>query len=387
MEDQVNAPPNKVLVVDDDSDLARAYARMLTEAGFLAATSGNGREAIHSIVGNDYQCVVSDITMPGMSGIQLLKQVRENNSDLPVVLITGEPDVGTAIEAVDYGAFKYLTKPVEPTALLQTVHQAVRVYQLARLRREAWSLTAGDTPCDASDLSARLDRALATLWPAFQPVVAVADRSLFAYEALLRSDEKSLPHPGAVLDAAQQLGRLCEVGKCMRERAASRLSSADSNCDLFLNLHPTDLADPLLLDPSAPHMAIAHRVVLEITERASIVGIADLSSKIGALREAGFRIAVDDLGAGYAGLASFVQLEPDLVKLDMCLVRDVDKNATKQRLVRSMTHVCADMGLLVVAEGVETRNERDALVELGCDLLQGYLLGKPQRELLEPVWG
>src|SRR5690606_18142489 len=212
------------------------------------------------------------------------------------------------------------------------------------------------------------------------------DRSLFAYEALLRSEEKSLPHPGAVLDAAQQLDRLSEVGRCMRERAVARLSRTDSTCDLFLNLHPIDLTDPLLLNPNAPHMALANRVVLEITERASITGIGDLATKVRALRDAGFRIAVDDLGAGYAGLASFVQLEPDLVKLDMCLVRDVHKNATKQRLVRSMTQVCADMGMLVVGEGVETREERDALIELGCDLLQGYLFGKPHRELLQPTW-
>lgn len=378
--------PSKILVVDDDSDLARAYARMLTEAGYAVVTSSNGRDAIHSLASNDCDCVVSDITMPGMTGIQLLKQVREQDGDLPVILITGDPDVESAIEAVDYGAFKYLTKPVDSAELIQTVRQAVQIYQLAGLRREAWSLTAGDAQRDAADLSARLDRALTTLWPAFQPMVAVADRSLFAYEALLRSEEKSLPHPGAVLDAAQQLDRLNDVGRCMRERAVSKLRSTDSNCDLFLNLHPADLTDPLLLNPNAPHMAIANRIVLEVTERASLSGVSDVASKIRALRDVGFRIAVDDLGAGYAGLASFVQLEPDLVKLDMCLVRDVHKNATKQRLVRSMTQVCVDMGMLVVAEGVETRQERDALVELGCDLLQGYLFGKPHRELLQPVW-
>lgn len=378
--------PGKVLVVDDDADLARVFGRILTEAGFDTTTSAGAHEAIQALDANDYDCVVSDITMPGMSGIQLLKQVRENDGDLPVVLITGDPDVESAIEAVDYGAYKYLTKPVEPSELVQTVRQAVQIYQLARLRREAWSLTAGDEQRDTAELSARLDRALSTLWPAFQPVVSVADRSLFAYEALLRSEEKSLPHPGAVLDAAQQLDRLSEVGRCMRERAVARLSRTDSTCDLFLNLHPIDLTDPLLLNPNAPHMALANRVVLEITERASITGIGDLATKVRALRDAGFRIAVDDLGAGYAGLASFVQLEPDLVKLDMCLVRDVHKNATKQRLVRSMTQVCADMGMLVVGEGVETREERDALIELGCDLLQGYLFGKPHRELLQPTW-
>ena len=100
----------------------------------------------------------------------------------------------------------------------------------------------------------------------------------------------------------------------------------------------------------------------------------------------GFRIAIDDLGAGYAGLTSFATLEPEFVKLDMSLVRDVDKNPTKKKLVRSMTSLCRDLGMLVVAEGVETLAERDVLVEAGCDLLQGYLLAKPGKPFPEFAW-
>jgi EAL domain-containing protein (putative c-di-GMP-specific phosphodiesterase class I) len=81
-----------------------------------------------------------------------------------------------------------------------------------------------------------------------------------------------------------------------------------------------------------------------------------------------------------------VQLEPEFVKLDMALIRDVDENRVKQRLVRSITDVCRDMGLLVVAEGIETAQERDVVIELGCDLLQGYRFGRPQRELRAPTW-
>jgi EAL domain-containing protein (putative c-di-GMP-specific phosphodiesterase class I) len=131
---------------------------------------------------------------------------------------------------------------------------------------------------------------------------------------------------------------------------------------------------------------MADRIVLEVTERVSLDRIKDVRRRVQGLREIGFRIAVDDLGAGYAGLASFVQLEPDLVKLDMSLTRGVDKNATKQRLVSSMTQVCRDMGLLIVAEGVETAAERDTLCELGCDLLQGYFFGRPEAELRAPTW-
>jgi EAL domain-containing protein (putative c-di-GMP-specific phosphodiesterase class I) len=91
----------------------------------------------------------------------------------------------------------------------------------------------------------------------------------------------------------------------------------------------------------------------------------------------GYSIAVDDLGAGYAGLTSFALLEPEIVKLDMTLVRDVHLNSTKQKLVRSMTQLAHDMGMMVVGEGVETVEERDAIVHLGCDLLQGFLFAKP----------
>jgi EAL domain-containing protein (putative c-di-GMP-specific phosphodiesterase class I) len=148
---------------------------------------------------------------------------------------------------------------------------------------------------------------------------------------------------------------------------------------LFVNLHPEDLLDPHLLDPSSALTGIADRVVLEITERASITVMDAVREQVQRLREVGFRIAIDDLGAGYAGLTSFALLEPEFVKLDMTLVRDIDASPVKQKLVTSMTSLCRQMGMLVVAEGVETSAERDALVDLGCDLLQGYLFARPGR--------
>jgi EAL domain-containing protein (putative c-di-GMP-specific phosphodiesterase class I) len=100
----------------------------------------------------------------------------------------------------------------------------------------------------------------------------------------------------------------------------------------------------------------------------------------------GFRIAVDDLGAGYAGLTSFAMLEPELVKLDMTLVRDIDRSPTKQKLVRSVAGLCKELGMMVVGEGVETAAERDVLISCGCDLLQGYLFAKPDRPFPGHRW-
>lgn len=172
----------------------------------------------------------------------------------------------------------------------------------------------------------------------------------------------------------------------IRARAAQPFVTLKDEPKLFVNLHVTDLLDPVLLSPSSPLTPIANRVVLEITERSSLDEVKDVRSRIAALRELGFSIAVDDLGAGYAGLTSFTLLEPEIVKLDMSLVRDVHQNSTKQKVVRSMTQLAKDMGCMVVGEGVECRAERDALVELGCDLLQGFLFARPGRPFPEVTW-
>jgi EAL domain-containing protein (putative c-di-GMP-specific phosphodiesterase class I) len=148
-----------------------------------------------------------------------------------------------------------------------------------------------------------------------------------------------------------------------------------------MNLHPEDLLDVDLVDESSPLGRIASRVVLEITERESLVASAELATRLARIRELGFRIAVDDIGAGYSGLTSFTDLMPELVKIDMSLVRGIDTSTVKQRTVRALVALCHEMGALVVAEGVETDEENRWIVELGCDLAQGYLIARPAREL------
>jgi EAL domain-containing protein (putative c-di-GMP-specific phosphodiesterase class I) len=150
---------------------------------------------------------------------------------------------------------------------------------------------------------------------------------------------------------------------------------------LFVNLHSADLADPELYAETSPLTRHASRVVLEVTERRSLDGTPDVRSRIAELRRLGYRIAVDDLGAGYAGLSCVSLLEPDIVKLDMSLIRDIDRSSRKRSLVASMLRVCqVELGMQVVCEGVETNAEYETLVADGATLLQGYLFARPQRE-------
>src|SRR5580704_8952868 len=212
---------------------------------------------------------------------------------------------------------------------------------------------------------------------AYQPIVQATTGSVFGYEALLRSEDPALSDPSAFLDAAERLGRVYDVGRAVRCKASEPMHRVPLPALLFVNLHAIDLTDETLTSPTAPLTAIASRVVLEITERASLESIDDVPSRVARLRELGFRIAIDDLGAGYSGLTSVAGLEPEFVKLDMSLVRDIHKNPVKRKLVRSMTALFKDMGITVIAEGIEVVAERDTILELGCDLLQGYLLARP----------
>jgi EAL domain-containing protein (putative c-di-GMP-specific phosphodiesterase class I) len=370
----------RVLLVDDETALLEVWSEILTDAGWTVETASDGAKALAILLRSSFDTIFTDIDMPGLDGLQLLRAIRTRDLDVPVVLMTGHPRTETAIEAVEQGALRYLVKPFSAAVLTDAVESAARLHRIARLKREALAYLGEESalPGDLAGLGEAFDRGLEGLWMAYQPIVR-ADGSLFGHEALMRSDLKALPHPGAMFDAAERLGRVHDLGRAIRSRAAASIGDPAGR-SLFVNVHALELIDADLYAASAPLSAWARAVILEVTERSSFERVPDLRARIRDLRGLGYRIAVDDLGAGYAGLTSFAALEPEVVKLDMALIRGVDREPIKRRLVGSMARLCRDLGILVVAEGVETHEERDVLLDLGCELLQGYLFGQPARE-------
>ncbi len=378
----------RVLLVDDEPTVLRAYSTVLAKAGHRVEQAGDGAEALGRLHADAFDVIVSDISMPRMNGLDFLKAVRERDVDVPVVLMTAGPELATAVKAVEYGALRYFAKPVEPGELLEAVQRAALLHQVASLKRQALELAGRDAKWlgDRATLEVRFASALDSLWMAFQPIVSWRDRRVFGYEALVRTAEPALARPDDLLQAAERLDRLQDVGRAVRALVASKATEAPAGTVLFTNLHASDLDDDDLYRRTSPLARMADRVVLEITERASLDGLGDVPRRIAALRRLGFRIAVDDLGAGYAGLSSFMQLDPQVAKLDMSIVRDIDTESRKQSIVRSMARLCSELGVLVVTEGVETAGERTTLSELGCDLLQGYLFGRPEPSFQSPRW-
>lgn len=369
----------RVLVVDDEVAVRTTIARALRDTTSSVVVAEDANEALQKLEQGSFDVIVSDIHMPGMTGLALIDALRARDLDVPIILVTGAPSVETAASAVELGAFRYLTKPFDLDTLRRAVAQAVHVGAATRAKRQAHDQ-------DRAGSQRTLLRALASLRMEYQPIVAADTRVTVGHEALMRTSEPTLATPMAVLSVAERLGALHLLGRRIRGMVAADLTEHPGRTWAFVNLHPSDLADADLFDPRAPLSRHARRVVLELTERASLEGVADLDVRLDRLRKLGFRIAVDDLGAGYAGLSYFASVRPELVKIDLSLVRGVDHDPVKQRVITSLVHLGNDLGMELVAEGVETIAERDTVIRLGCTYVQGHLLARPGPPFPVAAW-
>jgi EAL domain-containing protein (putative c-di-GMP-specific phosphodiesterase class I) len=373
-----------ILAVDDDPAVLRLFTSALERAGYRALCADSGTTALAMLESEHVDAIITDLAMPGMPGIEFMRHVRERDPDLPILVITGAPAIDTAIESIDVGVFRYLTKPITPAELVRATSDAVHARALAKARRAAFRHVASMPPAGPNPDS--LVSALESSWLAAQPIVRVADKRIIAYEALLRTRSSDLPHPGAVFSAAEQLGMITTVARTVRRHAVELAQALPDDTLLFLNMHPQELLDEALFHASAPLSKYASKIVLEMTERMSLESIPDARSRVAALKELGFRIALDDMGAGYAGLTSFAMLEPQYVKIDLGLVRNVDSEAMKQTLIRTIVRLAEDLNIDVIAEGVETKAEAETLARIGCPLLQGYLFARPAPPYVSVTW-
>ncbi len=222
------------------------------------------------------------------------------------------------------------------------------------------------------------ENTLHTLVLAYQPIVDAKTHRTIGWEALMRPQTKSLSNPLILLERGEELGTLHDIGRTVRQIAAAEEQSRPKDSLLFINLHPQDLLDPYLFTSSTPLAHVSNKVVLEVTEQCSLTNIPHLERRLQKLSEMGYRIAIDDLGAGYSHLQQFGRHVPDFVKLDLSLVRDIDTNRANKRKVAAIIASCREREIAVIGEGVESQEEAQTLLCLGCPFLQGYFFGRPE---------
>lgn len=371
-------PPLILMVGADDqlAKLAAAARAVLSDTGLEVRAIGDPTQALEILQNERVDVIVAADALPKMAGADLLAQVRHRFPATARVLATTQDLVpADQLQGADCAL---LTRPGDPDHLAGCLHGALesRAQQCVYQR---WRESHGGR--SRVQLEQCFEDSLAQMWMAFQPIVSRVDGTIIAHEALMRTHAESLRSPPEILGAAAELDRLFDLERRVRERIAAQILEGPPDLLYFVNLHPASLTDDLLYSDDDPLVSCAPRVVLEITERASLHDVSDIVNRIQSLRDRGYLIAVDDLGAGYAGLTTFVTLRPDFVKFDMLLVRDIHKSLTNSRLVKALSEICKDIGVLTIAEGIESVDERDHVLDLGCDLLQGYLYGRPSSEL------
>lgn len=214
---------------------------------------------------------------------------------------------------------------------------------------------------------------------AYQPIVNIENREVYAHEALVRGPQGE--SAGSVLAQVNEHNRY-RFDQACRVKAIKGAKELGIQERISINFLPNAIYKPELcirttLEAARVHDFPLERIIFEVTEGERIEDGPWFAEILREYKRCGFKTAIDDFGAGYAGMKLLADFQPDLIKIDMDLIRGVDSNKPRQAIVRSLIALCKEMQIQMIAEGIETAGERDFLRDAGIHLMQGYLIAKP----------
>lgn len=389
----------RVLAVDDNEANIALLRALLLRAGLRNVVSfTDPREAVAHFDEINPDLVLLDLHMPHLDGFQVLATILERaaGSYLPVLVLTADSTRETTHKALNLGARDFITKPFDASEvvlrvrnLLETrlLHQSLRghnqhlreqldIYQsLEQTERETWQN-------ERERVEAVLNEGLLTMH--YQPIYDLADGHVAGVEALARFADTSLsPDRWFSLAGSVGLGPALEI-EAIR-RAFEVVDELPPETFIALNISPGALLTPSFQDLCTD--GFCARVVLELTEHVPVEDYDAVAIALLNFRAKGMRLAADDTGAGYAGFRHLLGLDPDIIKLDISLIRDIHRDPTRRALTTALVRFAAETDRTLVAEGIENADELGAIRDLSVPWGQGYHLARPMgRESLENVF-
>jgi EAL domain-containing protein (putative c-di-GMP-specific phosphodiesterase class I)/CheY-like chemotaxis protein len=378
--------PIRVLVADDEPALRSALSELLAheDGVILIGTAADADEAIEVADNHQPDVALVDVKMPAGGGEKAARGIVRVSPGTRVIALSAFEDRPTVLAMLRAGAVGYLVKgtgaeeivnsiervmaggtslsPEVIGGIVQELTQQLRKEEIEEEHREA--------------RRGEIERFMAGdgLSMVFQPIVDLRTRAVLGMEALARFRSLPLRPPNEWFAEAVQLelGVQLELTTVRQALRALPLIPPDAflavNCSHRAAVSP-ELASVLSVD--------APRIVVEITEHEAIEDYEALIPRLGDLRAAGVRIAIDDAGAGFASLRHTLRIAPDIVKLDISLTRDISTDRARQALASALVSFADEMQITVVAEGIETLEELDMLLELGVQQGQGFFLAEP----------
>ncbi len=219
----------------------------------------------------------------------------------------------------------------------------------------------------------------------FQPIFSAQDGKIFGYEALTRHRYRSFNIKELFVKAKKD-GSIYLLDMICRRNAMKIACEQGIDSYLFINICPETLCHPEheigLTDTFAEEFGFPkERIVLEITEQSAIENYELFLKAVSYYRKRGYKIAIDDFGAGFGGPKLLSMIEPNIVKIDKFFIKNIEENFFSRSFVEFISSVCHSLNIMIVAEGIENSNQLREIISLGVDLLQGFYLGKPQERI------
>lgn len=380
--------PIRVLIADDDEMNRETLAEIIerSDALELVGIAKDADEAIRIASLRRPDVALLDVRMPSGGGPHAASEIRWRSPTTRIVALSAFGDDRSVDDMLANGATSYLTKDasfddivdaivrsVKGDALLSSTVTTHVVAELgARLEREHGQAE------DRREKERRVGRLLEGgegLTMAYQPIVALTSGVIVGVEALSRFALPPQRTPDRWFAEAAEIGLGTELQLMAVSLALPALDQLPDDVFVSVNVDPTIASSPGLAE--IVERWPGERIVIELTEHAPANDYPSLREALDAFRRSGVRMAVDDAGAGFASLRHILELSPDIIKLDISIVRDIDKDASQRALASALVAFSREIGTELVAEGVETAEEAVALDALGIRLMQGYYLARP----------
>jgi EAL domain-containing protein (putative c-di-GMP-specific phosphodiesterase class I)/CheY-like chemotaxis protein len=380
-----------VLVVDDHESNLTLLERTLRSAGITHIhTFTDSREVVTQCLNLRPDLILLDLHMPHMDGYDVLDALRAALPDdtfLPVLVLTADATSDARERALDAGAKDFLTKPFDRVETIQRIRNLLETRALfdtvqqrnVELRAELEQRTEIDRRAAAEHdrRRVRVEEVLAgrSLTMVFQPIADLDTAEIVGVEALARFNCEPRRPPNEWFDEAADVDLGAALELAAGKSALHQLEQLPPNTFMSVNVSPATAVSAEL--GIALRGFPAAQIVLELTEHTRVQDYEQLVATLSDLRNEGVRIAVDDAGAGYAGLQHLLRLEPDIIKLDLDLTRGIHSDPARRALAGALVTFAKEISAVIVAEGIETHDDLSELRALGVPWGQGYHLAHP----------